>query len=191
MRTPFALLLSGAALAVGLTLSGCDDTSALAPAVAVESAHPLKLQIGDKVRIVVIGDDKLGGEYQIDGQGQISVPAAGAVRAVGLTAEGLGSALERRLRDKQYLLNPIVNVTISEFRPFYVLGEVEKPGEYPYHTGLNVLSAIAVAGGDTYRANRSTALIQRAGTAKFEEVALSPDVPIYPGDLIKLPERYF
>jgi polysaccharide export outer membrane protein len=181
----------GAALATALTLSGCDDTTALAPTASIAAQHPLRLHVGDKLKIVVIGDDKLGGEYQIDTQGQISVPAAGAVRAVGLTADGLSKALERRLRDKQYLLNPMVNVTIAEFRPFYVLGEVEKPGEYPYHTGLNVLSAIAVAGGDTYRANRGTALVQRAGSAQFEQVPLSPDVPIYPGDLIKLPERYF
>ena len=180
-----------------LALSGCDDMTALvsppipADRIAVAPMHPLRLQVGDKVKVVVIGDDKLGGEYQIDGRGMISVPAAGPVAAVGLSAERLGEALQRRLRERQYLLNPIVNVTISEFRPFYVLGEVEKPGEYPYHTGLNVLSAIAVAGGDTYRANRTYVLVQRAGEATFREAPLSPEVPIYPGDLIKLPERYF
>ncbi len=185
------------ALVFLLALGGCDDMTALVSKPAVEHApnvtplHPLRLQIGDKVKVVVIGDDKLSGEYQIDGRGMISVPAAGSLNAVGLSAESLGAALQRRLRDQQYLLNPIVNVTISEFRPFYVLGEVEKPGEYPYHTGLNVLSAIAVAGGDTYRASRSSALVQRAGETAFHEVPLSPNVPIYPGDLIKLPERYF
>ncbi len=185
------------ALVFLLALGGCDDMTALVSKPAVErapdvsAAHPLRLQIGDKVKVVVIGDDKLNGEYQIDGRGMISVPAAGSLNAVGLSADTLGAALQRRLRDQQYLLNPIVNVTISEFRPFYVLGEVEKPGEYPYHTGLNVLSAIAVAGGDTYRASRSRAMVQRAGETSFHEVPLSPEVPIYPGDLIKLPERYF
>jgi protein involved in polysaccharide export with SLBB domain len=182
------------ALALLLALAGCDDMSALVsrePAPYVAPARALRLQIGDKVKVVVIGDDKLNGEYQVDGRGAISVPAAGAVNAVGRSAENLGAALQQRLRERQYLLNPIVNVTISEFRPFYVLGEVEKPGEYPYHTGLNVLSAIAVAGGDTYRASRSSALVQRAGETTFHEVPLSPKVPIYPGDLVKLPERYF
>ena len=185
------------ALVFLLALGGCDDMTALVSKPAVErvpdvaTTHPLRLQIGDKVKVVVIGDDKLSGEYQIDGRGMISAPAAGPIAAAGLSTESLGAALQRRLRDRQYLLNPIVNVTISEFRPFYVLGEVEKPGEYPYHTGLNVLSAIAVAGGDTYRASRSTALVQRAGETAFHEVPLSPEVPIYPGDLIKLPERYF
>lgn len=186
------------ALALLLALGGCDDMTALsphhvsaAPVAEQFAAVPLRLQTGDKVKVVVIGDDKLSGEYQVDGRGAVSVPAAGSLNAVGMTAEGLADALQRRLREREYLINPIVNVTIAEFRPFYVLGEVEKPGEYPYHTGLNVLSAIAVAGGDTYRANRSTALVQRAGDKAFQEVPLSPDVPIYPGDLIKLPERYF
>src|SRR3954451_10460229 len=182
------------ALVLLLALSGCDNMTALAPrsaSIEPSAAHSLRLQVGDKVKVVVIGDDKLSGDYQIDGRGTISVPAAGPLNAVGMTAESLGASLRRRLQEQQYLLNPIVNVTISEFRPFYVLGEVEKPGEYPYHTGLNVLSPIAVAGGDTYRASRSTALVQRAGENAFREVPLSPDVPIYPGDLIKLPERYF
>ena len=99
MRGLQALLPCGAAFAMALTLSGCDDTSALAPIAAAQTPHSLRLQVGDKVKIVVIGDDKLGGEYQIDGQGQISVPAAGALRAAGLTADGLGKALEHRLRD--------------------------------------------------------------------------------------------
>jgi polysaccharide export outer membrane protein len=165
--------------------------ASVGPAAETAPGNPIRLQTGDKVKVVVIGDDKLSGDYQVDGRGEVSVPAAGPLNAVGMTADGLADALQRRLREREYLLNPIVSVTISEFRPFYVLGEVEKPGEYPYHTGLNVLSAIAVAGGDTYRASRTTALVQRAGETAFREVPLSPDVPIYPGDLIKLPERYF
>ena len=85
----------------------------------------------------------------------------------------------------------MVTASVTSFRPFYVLGEVEKPGEYPYHTGLNLMSANAVAGGETYRASTSTAMVQRAGDNAFREVPLSPSVAIYPGDLIKLPERYF
>ena len=104
MRGLRALPTCAAALTFAFALSGCDDTSAFAPASVVEAVHPLRLQIGDKVKIVVIGDDKLGGEYQIDAQGQISVPAAGPLLARGLTAEGLAKALERRLRDRQYLL---------------------------------------------------------------------------------------
>jgi polysaccharide export outer membrane protein len=175
-----------------LALGACDDMTAMAPPppAAVER-HPLRLQIGDKLRIVVIGDDKLTGEYQIDERGRVSVPAAGPLAAAGLTSDELAAALRQRLRERQYLLEPIVNVTVAEFRPFYVLGEVEKPGEYPYHAGLNILSAIAVAGGETYRANTASALVQRAGEPEFRETPLSPAVPIYPGDLIKVRERLF
>jgi len=182
-------------LATLLGLGGCEDTSNLfsappaAPRVAMTTA--LRLQVGDKIKLTVIGDDKISGEYEIDPSGDISVPAAGSLHVAGMTKGELEGQLARKLRERQYLLNPMVTIDISAFRPFYVLGEVAKPGEYPYHTGLNVLSAVAVAGGDTYRANSSRALIQRAGEQGFREYPLSPEVPIYPGDLIKIPERWF
>ena len=80
---------------------------------------------------------------------------------------------------------------VTSFRPFYILGEVEKPGEYPYRPGLNIMSAIAVAGGNTYRASRSKVYIQRNGTGSFQEVPFGPAIQVYPGDIIKVPERYF
>ena len=187
----FALLLC-------MGLSACDDTAGLfvasSPAsapVAAPAATALRLHVGDKVKIVVIGDDKISGEYDIDQTGDVSIPAAGALHAAGRTKGELETEITRRLVDRQFLRSPMVTVSVSSFRPFYVLGEVEKPGEYPYHTVLNVLSAIAVAGGNTYRANASHALIQRAGETGFRSYPLSPDVPVNPGDLIKLPERYF
>jgi polysaccharide export outer membrane protein len=177
-----------------LGLSACDDTTALVASSTPASAQvatALRLHVGDKIKIVVIGDDKISGEYDIDQTGDISIPAAGALHAAGRTRGDLETEIARRLVDRQFLRSPMVTVSVSSFRPFYVLGEVEKPGEYPYHTGLNILSAIAVAGGETYRANQSHALIQRAGETGFHSFPLSPDVPVNPGDLIKLPERYF
>ena len=84
-----------------------------------------------------------------------------------------------------------MTVDVVSFRPFYVLGEVNKPGEYPYRSGLNVVSAIAVAGGATYRANNSIVWIQRAGTNAFAEYPQSPNIPVLPGDVVRLQERYF
>jgi polysaccharide export outer membrane protein len=171
---------AGVALAMlaCLAAAGCDEVSSLVgPPSAAKTPAPgptaLHFHVGDKIKLVVIGEDKITGDYEVDSSGDISV------------------AIARKLREGQYLLNPMVTADIAAFRPFYVLGEVEKPGEYPYHSGLNILSAVAVAGGDTYRANGSRALIQRAGEANFREYPLSPEVPIYPGDLIKVPERYF
>ncbi len=186
------------ALAAALALAGCDDTIGIlsGDAAPVAAPHPaaataLRVQSGDKIKVTVIGDDKVSGEFEVDDSGDVSIPAVGALHAVGRTKSELETKIAGRLREQQYLLNPMVTVDIAAFRPFYVLGEVEKPGEYPYHAGLNILSAVAVAGGDTYRASRSYALVQRAGASSFEKYPLAPNVPIYPGDLIKIPERYF
>jgi polysaccharide export outer membrane protein len=89
------------------------------------------------------------------------------------------------------LKNPKVTVTIAEFKPFYIIGEIEKPGAYPYTSGLNVLSAIAIAGGTTYRASKSTILIQHPGESGLREYPLTASVPILPGDIIRIPQRYF
>jgi protein involved in polysaccharide export with SLBB domain len=120
----------------------------------------------------------------------VSLPLAGTIEAAGLTKPELEQALTTKLKS-EYLRNPRVTVEVVSFRPFYVLGEVKTPGEYPYRSGLNVLSAIAIAGGATYRANNSIVMIQRAGTTEFAEYPQSPSVPVMPGDVVRLQERYF
>ena len=112
------------------------------------------------------------------------------LQAVGLTQSELEQALAKKFRS-EYLRNPKVTVTIATLRPFYMMGEVTKPGEYPYKSGLNVLTAMAIAGGPTYRASRSTVQIQRRGESSMRDYPLSASVPILPGDVIKVPERYF
>lgn len=149
-----------------------------------------RLQAGDKVRVTVFGEDKISGDYEIDPGGFVSLPLAGTLQAAGLTKVDFEQTLAKKLRS-EYLRNPKVTVDIAAFRPIYVLGEVERPGEYPYRSGLNVVSAMAVAGGNTYRASRSYVLIQRAGEQNFAEYPLSTNVAIYPGDLMRVPERYF
>lgn len=161
----------------------------LAATAAVEPAD-FRLAAGDKLRVTVFGEDKLTGEYGIDVGGYVSMPLAGTVKAAGLTKVELEKALARKLSG-EYLRDPKVTVEVATFRPFYILGEVEKPGEYPYKSGLNVMSAMAVAGGPTYRASSSKILIQRGGVGAFQEVALSPTVQVYPGDLVRVPERFF
>ncbi|HRJ69985.1 MAG TPA: polysaccharide biosynthesis/export family protein [Beijerinckiaceae bacterium] len=150
-----------------------------------------RLQGGDKVRIVVYGEDKLTGDYEIDQSGAIAMPLAGVVKAEGLTKDELEKAIARRLSQARILKNPIVTVSVASFRPFYVLGEVERPGGYAYQNGLNAMSAVALAGGYTYRASKSKVMIQRAGEKGFTQYPLSPEVQIFPGDLISVPERYF
>ena len=175
-----------------LSVAGCNsgvDLGAAGPPSGAYVGAP-RLQAGDKVRVTVFGEDKISGEYEIDPGGSVSLPLAGTLHAAGLTKPEFEQTLAKKLRS-EYLRNPKVTVDMAAFRPFYVLGEVEKPGEYPYRSGLNVVSAMAVAGGNTYRASRSYVLIQRAGEQGFAEYPLSPNVAIYPGDLMRVPERYF
>ncbi len=98
--------------------------------------------------------------------------------------------LTAKLRSN-YLKDPKVTVDVVSFRPIYVLGEVQKPGEYPFKSGLNVMSAIAVAGGSTYRASNSRVFIQRFGEKTLKEYQLDPGVVVMPGDVVRVPERYF
>src|SRR4029078_12506672 len=108
----------------------------------------------------------------------------------GLTQTQLEEALAKKFRS-EYLKNPKVTVTITTLRPFYIVGEGEKPGEYPYKSGLNVLTAMATAGGPTYRASRTSVQIQRRGETSMREYPISVTVPVLPGDVIRVPERYF
>ncbi len=167
-------------------------TASPAPsAQSVSAANgQLRLSAGDKVKIIVFGEDKLSGEYQLDTAGFLSMPLAGTIEAAGLTKIELEQVLTAKLKT-EYLRNPKVTVDVVSFRPFYVLGEVSKPGEYPYRSGLNVLSAIAIGGGATYRANQSTVLIQRAGTSEMKEYPQSTTIPVLPGDVVRVPERFF
>jgi protein involved in polysaccharide export with SLBB domain len=160
-----------------------DENTATAPVV-------LRLAPGDKLRVIVFGEDKLSGEYQIDNSGALSLPLAGTMKAAGLTQAELEQVITTQLKG-QFLRNPRVTVEVLTYRPFYILGEVQKPGEYQFRSGLNVLSAIAIAGGATYRAATSKVLIQRAGSTEMTEYPQSPTVPVMPGDVVRVPERYF
>ncbi|PWB84044.1 MAG: polysaccharide biosynthesis protein [Methylocystaceae bacterium] len=177
---------------------GCDAGMNLGP-ISTEEREALiqsaattspNLQPGEKIRVTVFGEDRLSGEFEIDPAGFVSLPLAGTIKAAGLSKPQLEQELAKKFRG-EYLRNPKVTVDVASFRPFYILGEVGKPGEYPFKSGLNVMSAIALAGGSTYRASRSNVLIQHIGEPGFKEYPLSPTIPILPGDLIRVPERYF
>lgn len=186
------------ALLASSALAGCNNGGNLGPVSAEErealirsaSSTAPKLQAGEKIKVTVFGEDRLSGEYEIDPAGFVSLPLAGTVKAAGLSKPELEQELGKKFRG-EYLRNPKVTVDVASFRPFYILGEVGKPGEYAYRSGLNVMSAAALAGGTTYRASRSTALIQHVGEEGFKEYPLSPTIPVLPGDLIRIPERYF
>jgi polysaccharide export outer membrane protein len=180
-------------LIIGMMVCGCAPD--LGPVAAYDgvvptSASPPVLERGDKVKVAIYGEENLSGVYEIDSSGSVSLPLAGSITAAGRTNLELQRAIEKKYKGK-YLQDPKVTVEVSSFRPIYVLGEAVRPGEYPYRSGLNLISAVTAAGGFTYRASHTTVLIQHAGEGLWREYPLSTSVAISPGDLIRIPERYF
>ena len=197
-RHLYVSCVAGALIALALLTSACDmipGTSptrdqSLSPVPATIPSSEIQLEAGDKLRVTVFGEDKLSGDYQVNTAGYVSLPLAGSVKVSGMTGPELERALEQKFKGP-YLRNPRVTVEVLTFRPFYMLGEVKNPGEFQFRTGLNVLSAMAIAGGGTYRANTSKVFITRSGSSEIREYPQSPTVKIMPGDLIRVPERYF
>jgi protein involved in polysaccharide export with SLBB domain len=118
------------------------------------------------------------------------LPLIGTIRAAGRTRTEVERDITNRY-NQGYLQEPKITISVAQFRPFYIMGEAEHPGQYPYYSGLNVLTAISTAGGLTYRGSRTTVLIERAGEDVWKEYPMVADVPVLPGDLIRIPERYF
>jgi polysaccharide export outer membrane protein len=148
------------------------------------------LDSGDKLRIVVFGQDTLSNNYTVDAQGTVSLPLVGAVGARGLTTSQLGSAIAGRLRSG-YVRDPSVAVEIETYRPFFVLGEVTFPGQYPYVPNMTVENAIAIAGGFTPRAAKDKVSITRKVQGAPSRLVLPLRYPLRPGDTIEVSERWF
>jgi polysaccharide export outer membrane protein len=149
-----------------------------------------RISVGDRIKVTVYGEDNLNGVYDVDPAGNVSLPLAGTIRAAGHSKRDLEREITRRYRS-DFLQDPKVTVDFAAYRPFYVMGEAEKPGEFPYRHGLNVISAVATAGGPTYRASRSSVLIKHAEQDVWVEYPMVPTIPVAPGDIIRVPERYF
>jgi protein involved in polysaccharide export with SLBB domain len=153
--------------------------------------YDYKLGAGDKVRIIVFGEESLTGEFDVPGgKGTISFPLVGDIQAGGLTVGQLETEVEGKLRDG-YLKDPHVSIEVLNYRPFYILGEVTKPGEYPYTNGLTVLNAVATANGFTYRADTRHVFIKRANEPVEQELPLTSMTLVAPGDTIRIKERFF
>jgi len=186
----------GAALAGLFVLAGCGggggEKSAPTPAAVSGTGEPLGyvLGTGDRIRVTVFGEPDLSGEFQIDSTGKISLPLAGDVKLGGLPVREGEKAIAQTL-SQGYLANPRVSIEVLNYRPFYILGEVKTPGSYPYVNGMSVLTAVALAGGYTDRAKEDHVVITRATDPQKHEVPATPDTPVLPGDIIRVPERFF
>ncbi|MGB3624568.1 MAG: polysaccharide biosynthesis/export family protein [Henriciella sp.] len=157
---------------------------------AASLSEPYKLGPADKVKVTVFGEPELSGEYVVDGSGNISLPLIDSFQVEGLSLPEFQKLTEQSYA-QGYLREPRISAEVLNFRPFYILGEVAKPGEYPYSNGLTVMNAVATAEGFTYRANKKYVLIKKANASREFRVELTPALTIQPGDTIRVVERFF
>ncbi len=194
MFAPPSLSGLAAVLAMLAAAAGALGASPLEAPGVVEAPGPrsasYRLDTGDKLRVIIFGETRLSGDFVVADDGKVAFPLVGAVPAAGLSVDAFADRLRSRLADG-YLKDPRVSAEVEAYRPFYILGEVQKPGEYPFITGLTVMNAVATAGGFSYRANTRLVLIRHAGADKGSATRLTLSTPVDPGDTILIRERFF
>ncbi|MBI1273562.1 MAG: polysaccharide export protein [Alphaproteobacteria bacterium] len=149
-----------------------------------------RLGAGDRLRVTVFGEPDLSGDFEVDSTGRLSMPLIGQVQATNTTISQVSKAIESLL-SQGYLRDPKVSIDVLNYRPFFILGEVMKPGSYPYVNGLTVVNAVALAGGYTYRADKGDITIVRAGDTSKTEYKIDEVGEVMPGDVVRVPERFF
>lgn len=171
-----------------LTASCAPNLPPLPP--APDTAY--RLGPGDQVRIITFGEQQLTGDFRVSDGGTLSVPLIGTVRATGLTSRQLADAISAELKRRKLFQDPSVVVEVTAYRPVFILGEVSKPGQYPFQPGMTVLTAVAVAGGFTYRAVEDYASVLRNnGGGKPVEGRARGATLLAPGDVVTVYERVF
>lgn len=189
---PYRLpLRSAAALAVmafALFAAACDSRPMPLNAATETPATHYRLGPRDVLRITVFGDEAVSGEHKIDGNGNVTMPLVGQVKAAGETPAELTVRVERKLRE--YMHDPKVNIQLLTQRPIYVIGEVRNPGSYAYVDGMTVIKAVAIAGGFTYRARTGRFILDRS-VDDSGALAATSETPLLPGDVVTVQERYF
>ncbi|MCB8881747.1 polysaccharide export protein [Acidisoma cellulosilytica] len=184
------LRLPAIGLAACLALAGCAPGSDLAP-LPQTTAKTYTLGTGEEVRVVIFGQTQLTGRFTINDRGNISVPLLGDVPAKGKTTDQLAQIIATDLEQRKLLNNPSVTVEISKYRPVFILGEVVKPGQYPYEPGMTALTLAAIAGGFTYRAQTNDFSVLRKIDGQTVEGRAPRGAEIEPGDVMTVFERYF
>lgn len=177
------------ALAAALTASACAPQYPTDYALS-ETTGPYRLASGDKLRVIVFGQDNLSNIYAVDGSGRITMPLIDTVEARGRTTQQLAQAIEAKLR-AGYLREPKVAVDVDTYRPFFVLGEVTTSGQFPFVNGMTVQTAVAIAGGFTPRGQRNSAELTRQIDGQLVTATVPITYPVQPGDTIVIKERWF
>lgn len=193
----YALALCVFALGACASSTPAPSVATTAPAFSApltradnNSSNVFTLSSGDRLRVRVFGDDALSGEYDIDARGVITMPLIGEIRASGQSVDDVKTQITEKL-DTGFLVNPRVSIEVISLRPFYILGEVNTPGSYPTFPEFDVFKAIATAGGLTPRAVKGKYIIYRGSGANRRAIEASDETPVFPGDSIKVKERFF
>jgi polysaccharide export outer membrane protein len=187
----FLLLLSACAeKGAGPIVSTGDRYAGPQEAVASQVAQEYRLDAGDRIRLTVYNEPGVSGEFTVSSEGKVALPLIGEVPARGQTVAELAAAARARFADG-YLREPRVSGEVVAYRPFFILGEVAAPGQYAYAVGLTAMNAVATAKGFTPRANRDLVQIRRQGETKETSYRLTPELLVFPGDTIRVGERYF
>ena len=155
-----------------------------------EAEEIYRLGAGDRLRVTVYGEKDLSGEYEVDGTGSLTLPLVGEVTAGGLSVRELEKTITTAYAG-DYLINPRVNAEVMNYRPIFILGEVNDPGHYAYINSMTVLQAVSVAGGYTYRARKNEITVRRTIDDEEQEFAVEETYRIMPGDIIHVNERFF
>jgi polysaccharide export outer membrane protein len=180
---PLVLMASG--------LGACGGPGSDLPPLAQPASSDYLLGPGDRIRIITFGDQQLTGEFRVNDSGDIAVPLLGNIHAVGLTPQQLEQSVTASLVRSNLFKNPSVSIEVVLYRPIFVLGEVSRPGQYPYQPGMTALTAVAVAGGFTYRAVEDAFSVVRTANGRAAEGRAERETFLQPGDVLTVYERYF
>jgi protein involved in polysaccharide export with SLBB domain len=180
-----------AAVALGVAIiAACSTSPAMANPQAPSAGDSYRLGAGDEIKVTVYDEPALSGPKIVDGQGAVTLDLIGPVEVRGLTLSEASRRIEAKLKDG-WLRDPKVTAEMTKGRPYYILGEVNRAGEYPFTSGLTIMNAIAAAGDFTYRAEKKKIMVTSADTGVEREVKLTPNTPVQPGDRIRILERFF
>jgi protein involved in polysaccharide export with SLBB domain len=185
--------LIGVLMVAALILVGCAQRHVgMAVASPADSDQQYRLAPGDKLHVIVFGEDTLTGDYVLTSAGNLTFPLVGNLPATNRTVEQLQADLAAALGNG-YINNARVSIQVVSYRPFYILGEVNRPGEYPVATGLTIQQAVASAGGYTYRANTKRVFLKRSGDTRelLVDLRSTPGLVVHAGDTIRITERHF
>lgn len=171
-------------------LAGCAGPPKVDQRFVQALTAPYLLDSGDRLRIVVFNQPSLSNTYAVDASGFIAVPLIGDVQARGLTTRDLEEIIAAKLR-AGYLREPSVTVQVDTYRPFFIMGEVRAPGQYPYVAGLTARTAVAIGGGFSPRAVQDVVVISRQIDGTIVEARVPADHPVRPGDTVFVIERWF